>query len=233
MARQKEPQDHPAEIVDETRPVYGGAIYAAISAITADILEYGGIAKDRYNDQQRFNFRGIDDILRVCAPLLVKHKVICVPRVISHEFSMRLGKEDKKSYATHLSIEFDFVSTVDGSCVTATVVGEGADMADKASNKAMSTAMKYAFIQTFAIPTEVDDPDADGEVADVSADEQAKVTSEQLGVLRGLIKELDVPETIPCRVFKVDKLEDLLSIQFPAAEKKLRETLRKKQEEKK
>ena len=49
----------------------------------------------------------------------------------------------------------------DGSNVSCTVIGEGMDSGDKASNKAMSVAMKYAMFQLFFIPTEAVDPDAE------------------------------------------------------------------------
>lgn len=44
----------------------------------------------------------------------------------------------------------------------AVVVGESMDSGDKATNKAMAIAFKYACFQTFCIPTEslMDDPDA-------------------------------------------------------------------------
>jgi hypothetical protein len=56
--------------------------------------------------------------------------------------------------------EFDFVSAKDGSKVTVRTYGEAMDSADKATNKAMSAAYKYAAFQTFCIPTEGDN-DAD------------------------------------------------------------------------
>ena len=50
----------------------------------------------------------------------------------------------------------------DGSNVSGTLIGEGMDSGDKASNKAMSIAMKYFCFQTFMIPTEeMKDPDAE------------------------------------------------------------------------
>ena len=42
----------------------------------------------------------------------------------------------------------------DGSNVSAVVIGEGMDSGDKATNKAMSIAFKYACFQVFCIPTE-------------------------------------------------------------------------------
>jgi hypothetical protein len=56
--------------------------------------------------------------------------------------------------------EFDFVSSQDGSKHTVKTYGEAMDSGDKATNKAMSAAYKYAAFQTFCIPTEGDN-DAD------------------------------------------------------------------------
>ena len=51
-----------------------------------------------------------------------------------------------------LSLRVEFFAP-DGSSVIAETVGEGLDMSDKASNKAMSAAYKYALFQVFCIPT--------------------------------------------------------------------------------
>jgi hypothetical protein len=56
----------------------------------------------------------------------------------------------------HVSImmEYDFWAE-DGSKVTVgPIPAEGVDSGDKATNKALSAALKYALIQTFSIPTE-------------------------------------------------------------------------------
>ena len=47
------------------------------------------------------------------------------------------------------------------------MIGEAMDSGDKATNKAMSAAYKYAAFQTFAIPTE-GTPDADAETHEVA-----------------------------------------------------------------
>lgn len=50
----------------------------------------------------------------------------------------------------------------DGSYVDAVTIGEGMDSGDKATNKAMAVAFKYACFQVFCIPTvEMNDPDGD------------------------------------------------------------------------
>lgn len=50
----------------------------------------------------------------------------------------------------------------DGSRITSIIYGEGMDMGDKATNKAMAIAYKYLCFQVFCIPTEeMSDPDAE------------------------------------------------------------------------
>jgi hypothetical protein len=56
----------------------------------------------------------------------------------------------------------------DGSNVCATTVGEAMDAGDKASNKAMSAAMKYALIQVLCIPTEGDNDTENNTPPDVT-----------------------------------------------------------------
>jgi hypothetical protein len=63
--------------------------------------------------------------------------------------------------------EFDFVCAEDGSKHTVKTFGEAMDSGDKATNKAMSAAYKYAAFQAFAIPTEGDN-DADAQTHEVA-----------------------------------------------------------------
>lgn len=135
-----------------------GNIYQAIT----DIMSEGyAITKDKRNAQQGFQYRGIDDVLNTFQPLLAKHHVFVVPEVLDQQRQERTtGKGGSLLYSL-LRMRYTFYAE-DGSSVSAVVVGEGMDSGDKASNKAMSVAMKYAMFQVFCIPTEeMQDPDAD------------------------------------------------------------------------
>ena len=58
-------------------------------------------------------------------------------------------------------IKFTFYAE-DGSNIKSVIIGEGLDTGDKATNKAMAIAYKYACFQVFCIPTEdMVDPDAE------------------------------------------------------------------------
>ena len=60
------------------------AVYAAIAAVMEDVGQEG-IAKGRRNQQQGYSFRGIDDVYNALAPLLARHHLIIVPRVLTRE----------------------------------------------------------------------------------------------------------------------------------------------------
>lgn len=143
------------------------AVYAAIADVMKEVGREG-IAKERRNDQQKYNFRGIDDVYNALAPILARHKLIIVPRVLSREKTERVSMRDDGRGNTRESVlfyvvvhvEFDIISATDGSKHVASTWGEAMDSADKATNKAMSAAYKYMAMQTFCIPTEGDN-DAD------------------------------------------------------------------------
>lgn len=131
------------------------------TAINGVMAEIGVIGKDKRNQQQNFNYRGIDDVMNTLQPALVKHKVCVVPEVLEQVREERTTAKGGLLLYSILKVKFTFYAD-DGSSISATVIGEGMDSGDKASNKAMSVAFKYACFQVFCIPTEeLIDPDAE------------------------------------------------------------------------
>lgn len=134
------------------------SIYAAISAIMDEIPAIG---KTQKNTQQGFMYRGIDVVMNVLQPLLAKHKVFVVPDVMSQTREERTTQKGANLIYSIVHVKYTFYAE-DGSSVTASVIGEGMDSGDKATNKALAIAFKYACFQVFCIPTEeMKDPDAD------------------------------------------------------------------------
>ncbi|MGK6416838.1 ERF family protein [Citrobacter freundii] len=138
-------------------------VYAAISAVARDMAEVG-ISKDRENRQQGFSFRGIDQVYNALAPMLAKHGLVILPRITERTVTERVTQKGGVLFYVVVKAEFDFVATEDGSMHTIVTYGEAMDSGDKATNKAMSIAYKYAAFQTFCIPTEQTAIDADAEV---------------------------------------------------------------------
>jgi hypothetical protein len=143
-------------------------VYKAINAVQSE-LSKSGITKDRFNSQgSGYKFRGIDDVYNTIAPMLAKHGLCILPRVLSRQCDERQSKNGGALFYVTVEVEFDFVSASDGSKHTVKTFGEAMDSGDKATNKAMSAAYKYAAFQAFSIPTEGDN-DADAHTHDVQA----------------------------------------------------------------
>lgn len=111
------------------------------------------IGKNQRNQQQGFNFRGIDDVLNALNPLLAKHGVFYMPDVIERISEERATRNGGVMYVVHLHVRYRFFGPA-GDYIEASGWGEGTDSGDKATNKAMTGAMKYVLFQTFAISTE-------------------------------------------------------------------------------
>lgn len=138
-------------------------IFAAMSRVMGDV---GHIAKNRKNTSQGYAFRGIDDIYAALQGPLVKHGVFCVPQVIESTVVERQTKNGGTLIYTTLKVAHRFFAS-DGSSVEAVTIGEAMDSGDKSSNKAMSAAIKYAFLEVFCIPTEGDN-DSEGQTHEVA-----------------------------------------------------------------
>ncbi len=134
-------------------------VYEAINQVTAAMASEG-LGKTRKNDQQGYRFRGIDDVYNAIARHLASAKLCMLPRVASRSVTERPTKTGGVSTYVVLEVDFTLVSAVDGSSHCIRTIGEAMDTADKATNKAMSAAMKYACLLAFQIPTEGDN-DAD------------------------------------------------------------------------
>lgn len=185
-------------------------IYEAICGVMADI---GAVGKNKKNQQQGFMFRGIDDVMNALAPALVKNKVFIVPEITGEEREERQTQKGGVLFYVRLHITYRFYTT-DGSFVEAKVIGEAMDSGDKATNKAMSIAYKYAAFQVFNIPTEeMKDPDA--EVHDVAPQPEVYyVDAVKVKVLKEKMDKKGVTEHQIFKRYKVNAFEEMTVQQF-------------------
>lgn len=152
--------------------------------------DVGAVGKNQKNTAQGFKFRGIDDMVNALHPALTKHGVFMAPRCVSetHELKEVTRGSGKAGIDKHVTIlmEYDFFAE-DGSKVTVgPIPAEGLDSGDKATNKALSAALKYALIQTFSIPTE------DMAEADLDSPEIGKSSKVNPTVVNGIETNLAV-----------------------------------------
>jgi hypothetical protein len=171
-------------------------IHGKVIDVMADMEALG---KDRRNTQQGYNFRGIDDVYNMVQPIMAKHGIIMRSEILAERSEERQSKGGSTLIYRVFQIRY-FLMAKDGSEISTVVMGEGMDSGDKAANKAMSVAQKYAILQMFMIPTEeAKDPEHDspevkgkdkkpqpsapateGKTKDKSADKPAPMTDDQM-----------------------------------------------------
>lgn len=147
-------------------------IYKAIIGVMEDI---GAVRKEKEykSNQGNYKFRGIDDVMNALHPAMVNNKIFVVPVILEQIRETRTSRNGTAMYVSICKIRYEFYAE-DGSCVSAVVIGEGMDTGDKATNKAMSIAFKYACFQVFCIPTEeMIDPDSERPEFDEPEDKAA------------------------------------------------------------
>lgn len=127
-----------------------GQIYRALNQVMSKL---GSIGKGQTNQNDGYAFRGIDDFYNAVHKPLVDAGVFSIPRVVDREETVYQDKSNNRLIRVVLKVEYDFTA-IDGSKVTVgPVYAEGNDVSDKATNKALSSAHKYAMLQLFCVPT--------------------------------------------------------------------------------
>lgn len=131
----------------------------ALSAVMGDVQS---ISKDQRVTEgpARFNFRGVDDVMKAVGPALRKHGVIFAPsRVVSVEHERYLTSNNKPMDGVTVVVEYTITGPA-GDTMTAAAAGQAADSGDKAVPKAMSVAFRTVLLQALCIPTDEPDPDS-------------------------------------------------------------------------
>lgn len=189
-------------------------------SITKIMEEVPAIGKDKVNKQQGFKFRGIDDVMNALQPLLAKYKVFIVPEILEQKREERTTTKGGNLIYSICKIKYKFYAE-DGTLIEATTIGEGMDSGDKATNKAMAIAMKYALFQVFCIPTE-EMKDPDSETPDESINKEKieqdlddKITESEAKVVYGIMtaKGLNVQELLK-KNYGIENTKDLTKKQY-------------------
>ncbi len=174
-------------------------IHVLMGRILADV---GPVLKSQVNTHQKYNFRGIDQVLNAVHDIFARHQVYPVSSV--KQFALRdcmtTGTEKTAPRPTReatMVINFRFYAP-DGSYVDTEVPGEALDTSDKTTPKAMSVALRIALIQMLLMRT--DEPTTDHEyntrdgvgsmAASVAAYVASRITDAGLVELVGPIRKM-------------------------------------------
>lgn len=130
-------------------------IYESVNRVMRDVTSLG---KTQKNQHQGFNFRGIDDVMNHCGPAMRKHGVVAAPiKVDAVAGEKQLRNSVAKSMDLIVTIRW---ANTEGEFMDTQVAAEAFDSGDKATAKAMSVALRTAYLQVLCLPTEEPDPDS-------------------------------------------------------------------------
>lgn len=126
-------------------------------------LEVGAIGKNARMEAgpAKYNYRSLDDLINAAHEPLARNGVTFTPH------SVLVVGEDKgstRSGTTQYHVRAIVTYRVygpNGDYISAAVLAEALDTSDKASNKLMSAAYKYAVSQVLSIPYAMEDQDAE------------------------------------------------------------------------
>lgn len=139
----------------------GYEVLKAINTIRKSILSMGGIQKTRENETMHYMYASFEDFNNAISPLLAEHDLLFFGSIESSSVSEYLTKKKDITFKAVVHVRYTWFSVKDGSFFESIVVGEANDSTDKASQKALTIALKSLFRQTFSIEASDDQPQAE------------------------------------------------------------------------
>ena len=151
------------EVTDVEVSIETMNLHQRLHAVMSDA---GMIAKDGNNNFHKYKYASASAYIKVIRPLLVKYRLTMIPVIAN------MTNDPNNPELMRIVMQYTFTNIDKPSeTIMVAVPSAGSDKGDKALFKAMTSAQKYMFAQTFALETG-DDPEAD-ETVDKRAAERS------------------------------------------------------------
>lgn len=137
-------------VADETLTVFQA--WAQVMELVQTIRKTGR------NNDQHYNFRGIDEVVNVVGPALRAHAVTVVPTSESLETERYETRSGALMQGVIVRMKYTVYGPA-GDSFEGSAFGQASDSGDKAVPKAQSVAYRTFLLQALTVPT--DDPDPD------------------------------------------------------------------------
>lgn len=173
-----------------------------VDALAKVMTEVRAVGKDQYHDAPgvKFKFRGIDAVVNAVGPALRKHRVIVAPVQTAVSYRDVRTSQGKPARECTVMVTYRFHGPA-GDYLDVMTPGESMDNGDKGTAKAMSVAFRIALLQALCLPTDEQDPDADGYERAYPTDSATAATNGHAngktnGHASGQVKGGDIPATM-------------------------------------
>lgn len=132
-------------------------IHVVVAAIKERV---GAVGKTSRNNDQGYDFRGVDAVVNAVAPVLNEHGVIIAPvSTVANHRDVQTSR-GKPARECTVIVTYRWTGPA-GDYMDTQVAGEAMDQGDKGAAKAMSVAYRICLLQTLNLPTDERDPDHD------------------------------------------------------------------------
>ena len=172
------------------------------------------VDKSGHNEFSNYNYQKENDIKLAVRNALIDHKVYPLHSVIDSETVQYTSGKGKPMFMIDITYRIEFIDTETGFSLVSDFRGQGSDTGDKGLFKAITGALKYNFINNFAIPSETMDPEKESpsmegtvkknygnkyppnvktvpdSIYDLSLDQAKKLTKEMPAAVKSAIKDL-------------------------------------------
>lgn len=197
-----------------------GNILQRINAVMKDIA----YVRKTATVKQGGSYKAVthDEVTKKLHPLLVKHGIVVVPKLVEGSMAPSGMVTSSGNPIMLYQCVYDVVfHNIDGAdTLTCRVSAHANDTSDKAPGKALSYAVKNAYLKVFALETGEDEEQrVEGKVAPIS--------EEQVIALESLCEELGFPpeETLKAlanKVYRLADISELASTYYDNAVKRLK-----------
>jgi hypothetical protein len=134
-------------------------IYEALQCVQ-EYMVLNPIAKEGVNNYQKYNYRGIDQIIQSFSKPLFENKILTI---VQPGLNVSTKFIDGKNTLTRVVGTLRFLCTEDGSFIDRSYVGHSLSQQAKDLEAARSFAYRNALLETFCVPFEgVVEPEMEG-----------------------------------------------------------------------
>ena len=174
----------------------------------------GYIQRRGYNERHNYNYVAAADIAGTIGDILAELGVVVIPRLESITYEPHAPGRPER--VARVIMPYTFTDEDSGEEITARVAGEGLDVGDKASYKAMTGALKYALLQSFLLATG-DDPEDERTDSRSGFGSEHPITAEQMRELQGLIEETGTDLERVLAYYKISALSEMTEVSYRRA----------------
>ena len=186
----------------------------------------GYIQKRGYNERHDYYYVAAADIAGAVGDVLGELGVVVIPRLESITYEPHAPGRIDGVRVARVIMAYTFTDEISGEEVTARVAGEGLDVGDKASYKAMTGALKYALLQSFLLATG-DDPEDEHAESRTAPGSERLITAEQACELQRLIEETGTELERVLAYYKLSALGEMSEASYSRALELLKRKLGK------